>query len=142
MKEQRLKLLTTLKKLYLGTAILYTICAIPLVGYIINGVFALSSIIGFALAVAIFSFARKARMSIIPAILSFMASGLGTISMIIILLLPAQQPTTVDVLMETNPVFTEALIIGVIAWLLYVIATVYLYIGFVSTRKMLRLEGA
>lgn len=142
MKEQRLKLLETLKKLYLGTAILYTICAIPLVGYVINGVFALSSIIGFGLAVAIFMYARKARMSIIPAILSLMASGLGTISMIIILLLPTQQPTTVDVLMETNPVFTEALIIGVIAWLLYVIATVYLYIGFFSTRKMIRLEGA
>ena len=140
MKEDRLKSLEMLKKLYLGTAILYTICAIPLVGYVINGVFSLSSILGFGLAEVIFMYARKARMSIVPAILSLMASGLGTISMIIILALPAQQPTTVDVLMETNPVFSEALIIGLVAWLLYVIATIYLYIGFASTRKMLRLE--
>ncbi|TLG75403.1 hypothetical protein [Culicoidibacter larvae] len=140
------KSLKTLKNLYLTTAIIATVNAIPGFGFLFNLLFGIPALAVAILAIIQIVAAKKAKQSVAISVLALVTGTIGFISAIIILLAMISDGGSSSYYMNSygssgNPVFGFAMLIGFCAWAMFVVTTVLHYVQFAKINKMIKMES-
>lgn len=139
------KSLKTLKNLYLATAIVATINAVPGFGFLLNLIFGAPALAVAILAIIQLVAAKKAKQSVAISVLALVTGIIGFLSAILILLAMAADGGSTGYYVNSysssgNPVFGFAMLIGFCAWAMFVVTTVLHYVQFAKLNKMIKME--